>query len=297
MNFKNLKVVFGGCARDCSAFLPKTLENIKHYSSLFKKSCSIIIENGSIDNTKNILKKNQNSNDIFLFCDYLNKFSYRGQRLESARNLIIETIKNDQNLKKFDLFIMLDLDDIGTYRIKDKDICNSIDFLFSNVSTAAVFANQIGTYYDLWTLRDEKNFKNDFWAEVFQYLIGNKNSFEQITKKHLDLAQKEVINKKIFSLDRKQNPISVSSAFGGFGIYKMEHAINNNHKYVGQQIVKVKTKDKKQYMVKYQKCEHVNFNEGLIKQKLKLYIMPNLINYEFEFLEFKPDSALKLLIK
>ena len=50
-------------------------------------------------------------------------------------------------------------------------------------------------------------------------------------------------------------------------------------------------------MVKYQKCEHVNFNEGLIKQKLKLYIMPNLINYEFEFLEFKPDSALKLLIK
>ena len=134
----------------------------------------------------------------------------------------------------------------------------------------------------MWTLRDEKKFKNDFWAEVFQYLIRNKNSFEQITKLHLDLAQKDVINKKIFSLD-KSNPISVRSAFGGFGIYKMEYAINNIHKYVGQQVVKVITKDRKQYMVNYQKCEHVNFNEGLIKKNLKLYILPNLINHEFNF--------------
>ena len=192
---------------------------------------------------------------------------------------------------------MLDLDDIGTYRIKDEDIYNSIDFLFSNNTTAAVFANQIGTYYDMWTLRDEKKFKNDFWAEVFQYLIRNKNSFEQITKLHLDLAQKDVINKKIFSLDKSQNPISVRSAFGGFGIYKMEHVINNIHKYVGQQVVKVITKDRKQYMVNYQKCEHVNFNEGLIKKNLKLYILPNLINHEFNFLDFKADSALKLIIK
>ena len=50
-----------------------------------------------------------------------------------------------------------------------------------------------------------------------------------------------MINKKFF-LERVRS-ISVRSAFGGFGIYKMKHVINNIHKYVGQQVVKVITKD------------------------------------------------------
>ena len=126
---------------------------------LFEKSCSIIIENGSIDDTKYFKKIKVVM--IFLFCDYLNEFPRQGQRLESARNLIIETIKNNQNLKKFDLFIMLDLDDIGTYNLKMKIfIIQLISFFKQHYSK--VFVNQIGTYYDMWTLRDEKNLKMIF---------------------------------------------------------------------------------------------------------------------------------------
>ena len=47
MNLRDLKVVFAGCARDCSTYLPTTIENIKSYSKLFKDSYTLIVENGS----------------------------------------------------------------------------------------------------------------------------------------------------------------------------------------------------------------------------------------------------------
>ena len=68
-------------------------------------------------------------------------------------------------------------------------------------------------------------------------------------------------------------PIPVFSAFGGFGIYKMKNVLKNNHKYQGLQTIEINTKDKK-FNIQYQKCEHVNFNEGLIKQNFQLFICP-----------------------
>ena len=297
MNLKDLKVVFAGCARDCSNFLPITLDNIRYYSSLFGESHTVIVENGSVDTTKDILNKNQKKNDNFLFCEQFNKLPNRGQRLENARNLIIETIKNDINLNSCDLFIMLDLDDIGAYRIANKDIQNSINFLFSSKNTAAVFANQLGIYYDIWTLRDQKYCKNDFWVETFKFLMKNKNSFEQISKKHLDDAKNQVLNKKTFSFKPSDPPIAVSSAFGGFGIYKMKNVLENNNRYEGTQTIEVSTKDKKKFNVNYQKWEHVNFNEGLIKQNKKLYILPFLINHKFLNIDFRAEFSLKLMVK
>ena len=91
----------------------------------------IVVENGSTDKTKEILKTNKNEKNFFLFQDDISNLPYRGQRLEKARNLIIETIKQSSNLINCDLFIMLDLDDMGTYRINENDILNSINFLFS----------------------------------------------------------------------------------------------------------------------------------------------------------------------
>ena len=297
MNFKNLKVVFAGCARDCANFLPKTLENIRYYASYFDEHYTVIVENGSKDTTREILNKNRKKNDNFLFCDHFNQLPYRGQRLERGRNLILDTIKEDQKLKNCDLFIMLDLDDMGTYKINIDDIINAIEFLFSKENIAGVFANQEGLYYDIWTLRDDKYCKEDFWADVFKFLIKNKNSFEQISKKLLDLAKKEVIDKKILSFKRTEPPILVKSAFGGFGIYKMEKVLKNQNKYQGIQNFDVYTKDNKKINVNYQKCEHVNFNEGFTKQNSKLYILPSLINYKFSNLEFNAVSALNLLIK
>ena len=297
MNLKDLKVVFAGCARNCSNFLPKVLDNIEFYSSFFSESHIIIVENGSTDKTKEILKNNINKKNFFLFEDDLNKLPYRGQRLEKARNLIIETIKKNKNLFSCDLFIMLDLDDIGTYRIEEKNILDSIKFLFSKEEIGGVFANQLGTYYDMWTLRDQKYCKNDFWVEVLQFLINNKNSKDKISKTNIEEVKKNIIDKKTYSFEKNHAPIKVESAFGGFGIYKMKYVLKNNRKYEGTQIVDLISKDQKRLKVKYQKCEHVNFNRGLIDQNLELYILPNLINRDYEKNVFPPSASISLIIK
>ena len=297
MNLKDLKVVFAGCARNCSNFLPKVLENIEFYSSFFGESYMVIVENGSTDNTKEILKNNQNKKNFILYEDDLNKLPYRGQRLEKARNLIIETIKKNKNLFSCDLFIMLDLDDIGTYRIEEKNILDSIKFLFSKEEIGGVFANQLGTYYDMWTLRDQKYCKNDFWVEVLQFLINNKNSKDKISKTNIEEVKKNIIDKKTYSFEKNHAPIKVESAFGGFGIYKMKYVLKNNRKYEGTQIVDLISKDQKRLKVKYQKCEHVNFNQGFIDQNLELYILPNLINRDYEKNIFPPSASISLIIK
>ncbi len=130
-DFKNKKVVFAGCARDCEKYLEKTLSNINYYTSLFEKSYQIIVENGSKDRTREILKSKKNQNCYYLFEDNLDQYKSRGERLERARNIIIEKIKSEPNLRNCDLLIILDLDDTGEYRIDNKNILKSLEFLFS----------------------------------------------------------------------------------------------------------------------------------------------------------------------
>ena len=89
----------------------------------------------------------------------------------------------------------------------------------------------------------------------------------------------------------------MNSAFGGFGIYKMKYVIKNQKKYEGTQIIDLETKDKKKLKIKYQKCEHVNFNQGLTGQNLKLYILPNLINRGYVKNIFPPSAAVNLIMK
>ena len=297
MKLNDLNVVFAGCARDCEPFISETLKNLDLYSSNFAKCYKIIVENGSKDKTREILKKKQKHGDFFLFRDDLNNFPYRGHRLERARNLIIQTIKENSQLSSCDLFIMVDLDKTGTFRISDSDIKDSIEFLFLNKNTAGVFANQLGTYYDMWTLRDEKYCNNDFWVEVLQHLTKNKNFTENISEENLLDVKKKIIEKKTYSFDKNLAPIPVKSAFGGFGIYKMSYVLKNKKEYEGDQIIDLISKDKKKIKVKFQKCEHVNFNLGLIEQNGKLYILPNLINRAFSEFSFSPSSALQLIIK
>ena len=295
--FKSKKVVFAGCARDCEKYLEKTLSNINYYTSLFEKSYQIIIENGSKDRTREILRSKKNPNCYYLFEDHLNEYKARGERLERARNKIIEKIKSEPCLRNCDLLIILDLDDTGEYRIDNKNILKSLEFLFSKKNIAGIFANQLGIYYDIWTLRDEKYCKNDFWVEVLQNICAKAYPIDQISPKILEEVNNNYIKKKTYSFDINQDPINVYSAFGGFGIYKMEHVLNNKRFYEGTQTIDLKFKDNSTTKTKFQKCEHVNFNYGFIDQNCELYILPYLINRDFIEITFPPQVATKLIIK
>ena len=295
--FKNKKVVFAGCARDCEKYLEKTLSNIDYYASLFEKSYQIIVENGSKDNTREILKSKKNPNCYYLFEDHLDGYRTRGERLERARNKIIEKIRNEPNLRKCDLLVILDFDDSGEYRVDNKNILKSLEFLFSKKNIAGIFANQLGTYYDMWALRDEKYCKNDFWVEVIQNICAKSYPIDKIGHEILERVRDTYIKKKTYSFNINQEPINVYSAFGGFGIYKMENILNNKRSYEGTQTIELKFRDNSTTLTKFQKCEHVNFNLGFIDQNCELYILPYLINRDLMDLTFPPQLALKLIIK
>ena len=77
----------------------------------------------------------------------------------------------------------------------------------------------------------------------------------------------------------------------------MENVLNNKRLYEGTQTIDLKFKDNTTTKVKFQKCEHVNFNFGFIDQNCELYILPYLINRDFMDITFHPQVAIKFIIK
>ena len=74
----------------------------------------------------------------------------------------------------------------------------------------------------MWALRDNKFCKTDFWVDIIQSMTKNVNIRDNISNHILNDVKKNIIDKKIFSLDKDSSPVSVNSAFGGFGIYKLK---------------------------------------------------------------------------
>jgi len=296
VNIGDLKTVFAGCAKNCANYLPIVLENIDHYSKLFKKTSKIIVENGSTDKTKEILKKIDNKDNIILFKDDFNKFKQRGTRLALARNLIIDEIKKNNILNKFDLLIVIDLDDRGKFKIENKNFVKALNFLYSKNNIAAVFANQPGDYFDIWTLRDDLYRKNDFWCEALKFALSKLKSNDPITIEILNDLKKNFLNKNKVSFELNSAPYKVKSAFGGFGIYKISKILENEHKYIGEQEFNVRFLDGIEKKVHYQKCEHVNFNLGFDEKGLDLYILPYLANSKLNFENIRPEAAFQFII-
>ncbi len=277
--------IFAGCVRNCERWLPKVLNNIEKYSSYFLKSHFIFIENDSTDNTKKILQKwYENKNYSSQSIDGLKKISKRGLRLETARNTYLKIIKNSNYLSKYDYLIVMDFDDASIFEIERKNLLKSIKFLNSDENIAGVFANQRGTYYDMWTLRHKTICPGDVWEEVLDYSIKNKVSDE--------IAYENTLKKRKFSLKENDLPLEVDSAFGGFGIYKINYILKNKKSYVGS---KTKIINNNNQVIKLQVCEHVQFNFGIKDSGGKLYVLPYLINGENKGGDF-PASTFRYFI-
>ena len=160
--------------------------------------------------------------------------------------------------------------------------------------------------FGMWTWNKTGEFS---YPSLFHYYTNIKNNdIDFHVKKDLvdkitlvgkddDNLKKELIDKKTYSFKRNQSPILVDSAFGGFGIYKMKYVLKNNRKYEGTQTIDLISKDQKKFRIRYQKCEHVNFNLGLVDQNLKLYILPYLINRDFVKNIFPPTASINLIIR
>ena len=292
----NLNVIFAGCAKNCEKYLPDVLNNIQSYSSLFKKTFKIIVENGSSDDTKKILRKHENDESIMHFRDDFNLIEHRTTRLALARNLIIEEIKNNQKLKDFDILIMIDLDDRGTFKVDEKNLIKAIEFLFSKNNIAGVFGNQPGLYFDMWALRDQHDFENDYFGDALKFAAAKMQSTDKINEEILFDLKKNYFDKKKITFPVNSSPVKVISAFGGLGIYKIKKIRDNKNIYEGEQEISIKFKDGVNKKIFYQRCEHKSFHQGFFDINSDLFILPYLINSKKIDIEVFPHTAFALVI-
>ncbi len=278
------KIIFALAVQNCANYLIAVLQNIENLSKYFSEVGYIFVENDSIDNTKEILKSwgADKNNFNLINLDGLKAISARTIRLEIVRNSYLEAIRYDSKLKDFDYLAVLDADDIGVYPIDGGEVLNAIEFLNSSSIRAAAFANQRGTYYDMWALRLRPQCPGDIWEEVLNYVVKNRCSDE--------LAFSEVFKKRIFSIEESSEPIKVDSAFGGLGVYKMKYILNNPNPYLGSKIKIVPGDDGASYYARWQVCEHVHFNAGIKNQGGEMFIYPRLINGVNFGLSFPPSA-------
>jgi hypothetical protein len=280
----SLKIIFCGLAQNCEFFLPSVFKNIDRISELATDVGYIFIENDSSDATKKILIDwgRSKTNFTFLNMDGLGQLPIRTLRLEYLRNAYVQFIKNDPKLNQFDYLIVLDMDDVNSSGLDISKISESIEFLEQEKDRAGVFANQLGTYYDMWALRHQKLCPLDVWEEIFDYVQSFKVSDE--------VAYQNTIQKRIFSIDLQDDYLEVDSAFGGLGIYKLSYVLNNPNPYLGSKVKVVKNEAGIPMIFKFQSCEHVHFHLGIRGCGGKLFIKPNLVNGKNEGLQFPPSA-------
>jgi hypothetical protein len=207
---------------------------------LFKTFKMLIYENDSEDNTVNILKKFKKKHKYF---DYISEniqddltctnVLSRTEILAHGRNTLLNHIQG------FDYMIMVDLDDvISTFKP------SQLKYLFENKEWDALFAN-CETYYDVSALRIEK----DKWTHACPFKVIDYDCWKKV---HYHKSTRFVSQHQI-KIPSSAPLIPVNSAFGGFGIYKVNKI---NGRYDGSN-----------------ECEHVSFHKGM----KNLFICPKFM--------------------
>ena len=246
-----------GCIKDSEKYLENVFNNIKKIQALFNKTKIIISYDISRDNTLDKLHELQKQFDIEIIFNNKPLTSIRTVNIEKARNRIIYKIYSEYG--DYDYFIMMDMDDVCSKPINIEILKETLDK--NNIWDGLFFNN--ANYYDFWAL----NFKD------FQYSCWHSNNVKLLINLTNKEFKKESQNKEF---------IECQSAFGGFGIYKVEKFKNcfystliNLSLFNRQNIKNIYDKYKILYNIKNNifDCEHRYFHLNAIKRNnVKLYI-------------------------
>ena len=259
----NYSVIVCGCTQNSSTYIYNNLLKLYNMNAIFTKFKFVVYENDSTDNTVSILEEFKLSNPNF---DYISEKNIQQhipiQWCPRVRSIFIAYCRNKlinyvlSNYMDYDYMIMVDLDNVI-----DKFNVNQMQYVFNtNMQWDALFANCLGKYYDIWALRINNslwnpNIHGKLWNHPIDY-----DCWERAIGEHN--AKKYVYDHQI-CIPVKTPLIPVSSAFGGFGVYKISKIINCT--YSGIQNNRIV-------------CEHVSFHEQMIaKNDAKLYICPALL--------------------
>lgn len=240
-----------GTVRDVEGVVVSELENIQEIFSQFGNVKVFLVESDSSDETVRVLTKlhEVNPNVTFESLGNLeNRMPNRYQRIAFCREHYLAKIL--ETTDEIDFVVVADLDGMNfalTEEVVGKSLSRSSEW-------DAVFANQLGRYYDVGALR------HDYWSpnDCFSVFNWARN----ITSE--ESARTLAIQSRMIKVEQSAGLIPVKSAYGGLAIYKREAFIAGS--YMGQD-------DKNNHQLDF-----VNFNLRLSARGFRLFIDSQLIN-------------------
>jgi hypothetical protein len=242
--------VFVGTARDCAKFLPRALECWERLATVFEAASFIVAENNSNDGTKAVLSQwaASGAGRHFLCLDGIGEgLRNRSEVLAAARNSLLDAVRSDPAFSSAQWLIVMDLDD-ASLALTPRRLARCMEF----AGWDALFANQLFIYYDVWALRSSRS-PDDFATLLDSAPEGWRRKLARLV--HLTWRSRPI--------PPWRKPIRVTSAFGGFGVYRMQIALSG--RYSGW-------RDGRPV------CEHVPFHQQLESAGARLFIHPRLIN-------------------
>jgi len=255
-------VIIAGTARNVEKFLKGTLKTIDDLRSQFANSKVIIYEDGSTDNTVDILENwksststSDNPSSITLFVNQENSSNFRTVRLANARNHILNYIrKNKEEFFNYDYLLMIDLDNVNEHSSVAKTLSSALSNIKDYPDALVIFASNPRYYYDIWALR---------WYPIIDFDFVEKVRETGDNRKYLITPLNNIL-KKINRARLEHKLVQVESAFGGAGLYKLKYLLDPEINYIGE-------------FKEHEICEHVLLNKSLLEKNKdkKLYIDPN----------------------
>lgn len=274
------RVLITSCVRDCGRHLPAVFRNIERLRGLFDQSAVLLLENDSNDDTVAQIRRYAAAApgvSALGFAGLAEQIPIKTVRLAHLRNTALAWQQDQGGWMSLDLLVVLDGDSVNADPWDLDAMEVALCWWWAQPDAAAVFANQLGPYYDLWALRHPEQCADDVWAAIAR-LHG--------AQPHLSDAEllQLVYEPRVFELSPNALPMEVESAFGGLAFYKAAWLQRADPIYCGEQPLRWDG-PRGQRWWRWQCCEHVRFNRMLHRQGGRLWIHPNLINWNTRVLQ------------
>jgi len=254
MKLSPQRAVFTGVARDCAEFLPAVLENLARLAALYADPSFVLAVSDCQDRSRSILEQWMASGrrgEIIDLGTLDIRLPKRTERIAFARNACLDAIRRS-DAAAHDHLVVVDLDDVMAWPVPADGFLEAAHWLDGGSARAGVFANATPRYYDIWALRHDIWCAGDCWHAIWSRDPGE--SFE--AAKFREAFARQVV------IPTWLPPISVRSAFGGLGLYKMGYALGARYCGIDEQGREV--------------SEHVAFNSDIVRAGGELCIFPSL---------------------
>lgn len=256
---KLIKSYICGCAYNVEPYLEKVLINIQTLCECFDDYYIIFSYDDSEDNTLLLLEKfaKNHPNKIRIIQGNKELGNIRTQNIANARNKILDTIK-EVDLKDFDYFIMMDMDEVNAGKMNKQVLKNIVNTERKETPLPwdSLSFNRV-IYYDLWALS----------IEPYTFSCNHYNNVRKI--KHLMVQRvKDAMGQAVLQ-DPTYGLVSCISAFNGFAMYRKNKFINvkyewNVHKtltiYPKSRIDQMSRAVSEQPINRHDDCEHRYFH-------------------------------------